>query len=120
MHIPKKYVHDRMVLLLLSTNFFLFVVTTVFVVLKLVGASNDNYIAQYRPSLGRREADTQGGILDLIAFPVFSLFVLVLHTLLSIRSYAIQRHVANTVLALGTLLLILSLIVSNGLLLRLE
>lgn len=116
MHIPKKYIHDRVILLLLSANFFLFAITTVSVILKLIGNTSTYYTVQYRPHLGRAEEYFLGGVIDIISFPVFSLIVFVSYALLSIRAYTIQRNLANTVLALGTLLLVLSLIISNSLL----
>ena len=53
----------------------------------------------------------------MLAFVGFVLLVLVAHTMLSLRTYRIHRQLSVVVLALGILLLVLALIVSNALLL---
>jgi hypothetical protein len=115
MHIPKKYFHDRIVLMLLSTNVFLTVLNSMLILLRLDAGKAGGYTVEYRSNLGL-SAFKIGGASTIISFIIFSALVLVLHTLLSMRVYSIRRHFSVTLLAMGTLLLLLSTIVSNALL----
>lgn len=115
MELPKKYLHDRLVLLLITVNAFLMVVTTILILLRLGGSQTAGYFVQYRENLGLN-AYKVGGASGLVAFIVFALFILVFHTLISVRIYPQRRDVSIVVLAMATLLLSLALIVSNALL----
>lgn len=112
--IPKKYLHDRQVLLLISVNVFLALFLAVWVAIRL-STGHNSYIVQYRASLGI-DAFKTGGISELISFVVFGFIVLAVHLTLSVRVYRIHRQLAVTVLGLGVLLLVLAIIVSNALL----
>jgi len=116
MTIPTKYLRDRVVLLLLSVNVFLALLTTVFVLLRLSSNHGNGYIVQYRPALGIA-AYKSGSVLDLIGFVVFALLIVVVHVVLSIKTYRIHRQLAVAILGLGILLLVLTIIISNALLL---
>lgn len=111
----KKYFHDHLVLLLLSVNAFLAVAGSIFILLRLSTSHGTGYIVQYRASLGI-DAFKTGGITDLLGFVAFALLVLVIHTLLSLRAYEIHRQLAVTILSLGILLLVMTVIISNALL----
>lgn len=115
MAISKKYVHDHLVLLLLSTNVLLALLTIIMMLVRLGASSGAVYIVQYRSTLGVSDFKS-GSLSALLAFIVFALLVVAVHTLLSIRAYRINRQVAIAVLGLGTLLLVLGLIISNSLL----
>jgi hypothetical protein len=114
MHIPKGYFHDKIVVLLLSINAFLVLLGTVLVLLRLDGGS-EVYIVEYRANLGL-SAFKRGGPETLYSFVIFGLIIFALHTLISIRVYPIRRQFAVAVLAMGSLLLMLSIVVSNALL----
>lgn len=111
----KKYFHDHLVLLLLSLNAFAAVAGAIFILVKLVSTHGNSYIVQYRPSLGA-DAFKTGSVTDLLAFASFAIVVLVAHTVLSLRAYQIHRQLALAILGLGILLLVLTVIVSNALL----
>lgn len=115
MTIPKKYFHDRLVLLLLSISLFMASLDSLWVLFKLDSGRSAGYIVQYRSSLGISALKT-GSSSELVAFIGFAIMVLVIHTILSIRTYAIRREVALVVLGFGIFLLTMSLIVSNALL----
>jgi cytochrome c biogenesis protein CcdA len=115
MHIPKKYFQDRMVLLLLSVNAFITLLSSILILLRLDNGRSDGYIIQYRSNLGL-SAYKAGAATTFIAFILFSILVLVFHTVLSMRVYHVRRHFAVAVLGMGLLLLVLGLIVSNALL----
>ncbi|HVX57932.1 MAG TPA: hypothetical protein VHA37_09490 [Candidatus Saccharimonadales bacterium] len=112
---PKKYFHDHFVLLLLSVNAFLAIAGSIFILLRLSTSHGTVYYTQYRPSLGVNAYQT-GNLVNFLALPVFALVVLAVHTALSLRAYKLNRQLAITVLALGILLLILTIIIGNQLL----
>jgi hypothetical protein len=113
--IPKKYFRDHFVLLLLTVNVFLGVLTIIFVLVRLSTAYSDSYITQFRPTLGINKYHN-GSVLDLISFSVFAALILVINTALSYKTYAIHRQLTITILSFGILLLILTIIISNALL----
>lgn len=115
MHIPKNFFHDRLVLLLLSINTFLALMASIVVLFSLDAGRPDGYIVQYRSNLGL-SAFQSGNAATLIGFIVFAALVLGFHAVLSMRTYELRRHFSIAVLALGTLLQILGIIVSNALL----
>lgn len=115
MTIPRKYLHDRLILLLLSINTFLAILTSLWILLKLDAGRSAGYIVQYRASLGIGALKT-GDASDLVAFIGFCFLVLILHVFLSIKAYVIRREVSVIILSFGILLLLLALIVSNALL----
>ncbi len=113
--IPKKYFHDRLILLLLSINVFMAFLASVWVLFKLDSGRSAGYIVQYRSNLGISALKT-GNAGELVAFIGFAVMILLIHTVLSIRTYPIRREVSVVILALGILLLVMSIIVSNALL----
>ena len=115
MHIPKNYFHDRVILLLISVNTFLTLLSGALVLLNIDFNRPDGYIVQYRANLGL-SAYKAGSSLVLLSFIGFALAVMVLHTLLSMKMYAHRRSFAIATLGLGLLLLIITLFVSNALL----
>ena len=115
MQIPKRYFHDRLVLLLLSVNTFLAVLNSILVLLRMDSSRADSYIVQYRANLGL-SAFKAGGSSTFLSFMLFSLITLAFSVLLSMRVYPFHRQFAVAILALGLLLLTLAIIISNALL----
>lgn len=115
MPIPKKYLHDKLVLLLVSANIFLAFLCAVLIVLRLnIGQGAEGYIVEYRSNMGIG-AFRVGGMSGLLSFAVFAAGLVALNILLSIRMYRIKRELALAVLVAGVLLLLLAAIVSNAL-----
>ena len=115
MPIPKKYLHDKLVLLLLSANIFLALLCTILIFLRLnIGQGSEGYIVEYRSNLGI-SAFRVGGVIGLISFAGFAIMLAALNVALSVRTYRIRRELALSVLAAGVLLLLLATIVSNAL-----
>lgn len=110
----KKYFHDRFVLLMLTLNFFLAFVTAAVIFLRL-GDTSTPYIESYRQNLGLN-AYSVGGAGQIISFAAFSALVMVGQFFISLKLHRIRKHAAWAVMLLASLLLILSLIVSNALL----
>lgn len=117
MDIPKKYFQDRLVLLFLSANAFIMVLTLVLIALR-IGSGHSDYIVQCRDCSNFQSISrfSNGSAIDILAFMAYSIVITAFHAVLSIRLFHISRQLAVVVLALGTLLLVISLIVSNALL----
>jgi len=111
---PKRYIHDRLILLLLSVNAFLAIFGSLQVALRL-GGRNNGYIVEYRANLGVSHFKP-GNVWGLVNFIIFMLLIMAVNTLISIRVYQVKREYAATVLAMGVLLLIVAIVVSNALL----
>jgi hypothetical protein len=118
MAISKKFLHDHYILLLLTINVFLFLAVTSFVLIRLSGLHSTSYIVQCRNCSDPTATNKYlvGSVTGLLSFIVFSFIVLATNTTLSIRSYNIHRQLAVTILSLGILLQVLTLAVSNALL----
>jgi hypothetical protein len=114
MTIPKQYLHDRLVLLIVSVNIFLTFLLGALTILRL-DTGHNNYIIQYRSAVAIN-AFKSGSSRELLSFVIFGLLVLGVHAIISLRVYLIHRQLAIAVLSLGTLLLVLAIIVSNALL----
>ena|SRR5688572_15502994 len=115
MPLPKKYLHDKLILLLLSANIFLAFLCVTLIFLRLnIGQGAEGYIVEYRSNLGI-SAFKVGGISGLLTFAGFVITLLALNITLSIRTYRIHRELALSILAAGILLLLLAAVVSNAL-----
>jgi hypothetical protein len=117
MHIPKNYFHDRLVLVLLTINSFLAALLSILILLRMDSSRAESYIVQYRANLGV-DAFHSGSGSAFFAFIGFALLVLIFHTLLSMKVYPLHRQFAIAVLCLGLLLLVMTLFVSNALLVQ--
>lgn len=115
MHLSKRFIHDRLVLLLISVSAFFVVLTAVSVVWQLGSVRSEGFITQYRPSLGL-SAFQKGDSLEIIAFPIFAALVFLFHLVLSIKTYHIRRYFSVAVLGMGLLLIVLAMIISFSLL----
>jgi len=115
---PKKYFHDHLVLLLLSINAFLAVAGSIFILVKLGTSHSNGYIVQCRDCSNASAINkfSTGSVVDLLSLVAFALLVVIAHTMLSLRAYHIHRQLAIAILSLGMLLLVLTIIVSNALL----
>jgi hypothetical protein len=117
MHIPKKYFHDRVILLLISTTVFLALLQMILVLLGMSSGNRLNLVG-YRPNLGLSAYSYETSSLSYISFIIFGFLVAGVHIVLSIKTYLIRRYYALTILGMGVLLIVLSIIVSNALLIR--
>ena len=105
-------------MLLLSINIFLAIGGSLFVLVSLSTGHSNGYIVQCRDCSNPLAVNrfTNGGVMELLGFVVFALIVLAAHTVLSMRAYKIHRQLALAILAMGILLLTLTIIISNSLL----
>lgn len=114
MTIPKQYLHDRLILLVVSINAFLTFLLSILTLAR-IDTSHSSYIVQYRSNVAINSFKS-GGSTELYSFIAFGLIVFIFHTTISLRAYRIHRQLAVIVLGLGTLLLVLAIVVSNALL----
>lgn len=115
MSTPRRYLHDRLILLLLSIDGFLVVLTSIVMLLRLDTARAGGYIVQYRSNLGLSAFKT-GDSLDLLAFIVFAVTVFIINLIISVKIYPVRRSIAVAALALCLILLIFGLRISFALL----
>lgn len=116
MHIPKKYLHDKLILLLVSVSILLAFAAISLVFLRAgIGQGVNGYIVQYRANMGL-SAFQKGSFVSVLGFVAFAIVTLIINILLSIKTYELRRALSLTVLALGILVLVLAIIVSNALL----
>jgi len=115
---PKKYFHDHLVLLLLSINVFLALAESIYVLLRLGTSHGTGYIVQCRDCSNQLSINkfSNGNVVDILALVAFALLVLAINIMLSLGAYKVHRQLAVVILALGILLLTLTVIVSNALL----
>lgn len=115
MEVTRKYFQDKLILLLVSSNVFLAFLCIALIFLRLGQGAGEGYILEYRSNLGI-SAFTRGSILGIVSFAGFVLVTVGLNIMLSLRTYTIRRVLSALVLGMGILLLILTIIVSNSLL----
>ncbi len=114
MDLPKKYLQDRLILLLLTLMAILLAVGVSLVLLRFDPSRNPTTTAAYRPNISGTQYQS-GKPIDIYALAVFMIFIAGSALLLSIRTYHIRRFLAVFILASTVFLLILSMIVSNAL-----
>jgi hypothetical protein len=115
MPLPKKFFHDKAVLFILSINIFLTFLCIALITWRLSNGQSGEYIVQRHANLGIDQF-TQGNVVPILSFIVFSIFILLSNSFLSLKSYDIQRQLSIVSLCFGTLILTTAIIVSNALL----
>ena len=114
MTIPSKYFHNRSILLLLIINSVLVLVGTVLILFRLDSGTATNYIIEYRANYGIGEYK-RGFALDVAGFVLFLLINFAICVFLSLRTFSIRKNISIVVLAICALTNLLTIIVSNAL-----
>lgn len=114
MEIPKRYLHDRLMLLLLTVISILMVVGISFVLIRFDASRNPTTTIAYRPNITGSQYQS-GKPIDIYSLALFMLVVALSSAILSSRIYYLRRNLAVFILASGVFLLILAIIVSNSL-----
>lgn len=114
MEIPKRFLHDKTILLLLTVVSAALVIGVSLVLLRFDAAKNPTIIAEYRQNL------SGGGYLsgkpfDIYTLAIFMFFTAVVGLVLSVKTYTLHRYISVMLLGMTLLLLILATIVSNSL-----
>lgn len=105
-------------LLLLTVNIFLCLAVTIFILVRLSDVHSSSYIVQCRNCSDPTATNKYlvGGVGSILSFIVFSFSVLIINSALSYKTYTIHRQLSVAILSLGILLQVLTLTVSNSLL----
>jgi hypothetical protein len=114
MELPKKYLNDRVILLLLTLLAILVVIGVSLVVMRFDPSRNPTTTIAYRPSITGTQYQS-GRPLDIYLLAVFMILTSAVALILSIRTYHIRRFVSVFILASTVFLLILAIRVSNSL-----
>lgn len=114
MELPKKYLHDRLVLLFIMLLALLLVVGVSLVLLRFDLSKNPTTIVAYRPNVSGASYQS-GKPIDIYSMAVFMAVTAVGAVILSARVYALKRHLSVFILASSVFLLLLATIVSNSL-----
>jgi len=115
MPLSHKFFQDKIILLLIGLNFFLVCATVFVIISRIIANSGSSYISQYRGDVGIG-AFTTGSIVNFIYFIIFAILVVVFHFTLSLRTYSIRRQLSVVILLMSVFLLVITMIVSNSLL----
>lgn len=112
--LPKKYLHDRAVLILITLIAALVVIGVSVVVLRFDVSRNPTTVVAYRPNV----AGTQyisGRPSDIYSLAMFMVLIAGASIILSARVYEYKRPASMFLLTSTVFLLILAIIVSNSL-----
>jgi hypothetical protein len=112
--IPKKFLHDRLVLLLITAMAVLVVVGVGIVLLRFDVSRNPITIVAYRPNITGTQY-ISGKPIDIYSMAVFMIMTSVAAVIISSRIYIAKRYAALFLLSSTIFLLILSTIVANSL-----
>ena len=108
MDTPKKYLHDRLVLLLITVTAALVVIGVAVVLLRFDVSKNPTTIVAYRPNISGA-AYQSGKPIDIYSLAVFMVVTAIAATILSSRIYELRRSVSVFILSSNLLLLILAI-----------
>jgi len=114
MEIPKKFLHDRMVLLLITVIAILVVIGVSVVLLRFDVSRNPTTIVAYRPNVSGTQY-LSGRPIDIYSLAIFMLTTSAAAIVISSRIYIAKRPAAIFLLGSTIFLLILSTIVANSL-----
>lgn len=114
MEIPKKFLHDRLVLLLITVMAVLVVIGVSVVLLRFDVSRNPTTIVAYRPNITGSQY-LSGKPIDIYSLAVFMLVTSFAAIFISARIYNAKRPAALFMLSSTIFLLILTTIVANSL-----
>ena len=112
--LPKKFLHDRLVLFLITLMAILVVIGVSVVLLRFDVSRNPTTIVAYRPNVTGTQY-LSGKPIDIYSLAVFMLFTSAAAVIISARVYNAKRYAALFLLGSTIFLLILSTIVANSL-----
>jgi hypothetical protein len=111
---PKPYLHDRLILLILSINTFLAAALIISSLLPL-SDTGSGYIREYRSNLGL-DGYLAGDVKDIVSFAVFAVIVYTFQLITSIKVYHIHKRFSIIILLLALITFIFGLLASRALL----
>ncbi len=114
MDIPKKFLHDRVVLALLTLIAALLVVGVSLVFLRFDLSKNPTTVVAYRPNISG-SSYLSGKPIDIYSLPAFMVVTAGAAVILGARIYNVRRSIATFILGSAAFLLVIATIVSNAL-----
>lgn len=114
MEVPKKFLHDRLVLLLITLLSILMVIGVSLVLIRFDASRNPTTTVAYRPNITGSQYQS-GKPIDIYSMAIFMLFTSASAIILSSHVYIVRRSLSIFMLCAGVFLLTLSIIVSNSL-----
>ncbi len=114
MEIPRKFLHDRLVLILITLISVMTVIGISVVLLRFDVSKNPTTIVAYRPNISGASY-LSGKPIDIYSLAVFMLLISVAGVSLSARIYQIRHSASLFVLSSTLFLLIMATIVANAL-----
>lgn len=112
MKIPKNYLHDKWILLLLAANAALATIAISVVLLGVDTTERSLSIVSYR---SLREIQISGPTTELYEFAFFAFLVTAISIGLSLKLYVHRRHLSISMLGLNIVTLLLCMVVFNAL-----
>ena len=114
MDIPKKFLHDRVILLMLTAIAVLVVIGVSLVLLRFDVSRNPTTIVAYRPNVSGTQY-LSGKPIDIYSLALFMIMTSVAAIAISSRVYAVKKPAAMFMLGSTVFLLVVSMIVANSL-----
>ena len=114
MEIPKRFLHDRLVLLLVTAMALLVAIGVATVLIRFDVSKNPTTIVAYRPNISGSSYQS-GKPIDIYSLAIFMIFTAAPAVILAMRTYNIKRNVAIFTLASANFLLLLAVVVANSL-----
>lgn len=114
MEIPKKFLHDRLVLLMVTAMAVLVVIGVSLVLLRFDIARNPTTIVSYRANVTGTQY-LSGKPIDIYSLAVFMIMTSAAAVIISSRIYTAKRYAALFLLGSTLFLLTLAIIVANSL-----
>lgn len=110
----KKFLHDRVVLALVTVIGIAAVIGVSLVLIRFDASRNPTTTVAYRPNITGSQYQS-GKPIDIYMLAVFMLLTAIASVILSHRLYAVRRYLALFLLAAQVFLLVMATIVSNSL-----
>ena len=114
MDISKKFLHDRLVLLLVTVMAVLLAIGILSVLIRFDISKNPTTIVAWRPNISGSSYQS-GKPIDIYILAAFMAIIAAAAVVLGSRIYSLRRSIALFILASANFLLILSAIVANAL-----
>ncbi len=114
MNVPRKYLHNRLILGLLTILAVLLVIGVASVFLRFDASKNPTTISTYRPNVSGSGL-VSGKAIDIYELAIFMIGITAANIVLSIKVFNVRHYLSVFILASTALLLVISIIVTNSL-----
>lgn len=114
MELPKKFLHDRVILILVTAMAVLLAIGVTTVLIRFDISKNPTTTIAYRPSISGTVYQN-GKPIDIYSLAMFMIVIAVSAVVLSAQLYNLRRSISLFILGSTIFLLILSAIVANAL-----